>query len=258
MKIFSFTVDDNIRFFKELTDTRPGSIFEHPYLAVYKRLHEKYGIKIQLNLFYELGDFNLSHMTDAYRDEWRANSEWLKMSFHSRLENVNPYVNSGYDEVFFDSENVHKQILRFAGASSLAKTTTVHYCQATNEGLLALRDNGVSGLLGLYGRHESPRVSYQSTPEECDLLRDGELVEKSGITFANIDIILNSHKKEAILAQLDMLSKREFIKVMIHEQYFYSDYAHYQPDFEEKLDATFSRLCELGYTSVFFEEALGK
>ena len=50
MKTFCFTVDDN--FLKELTEGNYNSIFDHPYLALYRRLHERYGLKVQLNLFY--------------------------------------------------------------------------------------------------------------------------------------------------------------------------------------------------------------
>jgi tRNA nucleotidyltransferase (CCA-adding enzyme) len=35
-----FTVDDNIRFLKELTQHPQNSLFDHPYLAMMKRLHE--------------------------------------------------------------------------------------------------------------------------------------------------------------------------------------------------------------------------
>ena len=75
MKKFCFTVDDNIRFLKELTERMPESIFDHPYLALYRTLHEEYGLKVQLNLFYEMKDFDLSMMTDRYRDEFSANAD---------------------------------------------------------------------------------------------------------------------------------------------------------------------------------------
>ena len=43
-KLFCFTVDDNIRFLWELSESECVSLFEHPYMAMYKRLHEKLGI----------------------------------------------------------------------------------------------------------------------------------------------------------------------------------------------------------------------
>ena len=256
MKKFCFTVDDNVRFFKEITERDYASIFEHPYLNMYKRLHDKYGLKIQLNLFYEMPSFNLTEMTDKYAKEWRENSDWLKLSFHSKLENPYPYQYSEYDEVYTDCQNVHNEILRFASPESLGKTTTVHCCRATDEGLRALKDIGVLGLLGLYGNESKPRSSYQSTESEDEAIRRGEVVYRDGIAYAGIDIILNIFPKEEILSQLGKLNGREFIKIMIHEQYFYPDYKYYQKDFEEKISAAFGFLTGNGYESIFFEEYL--
>ena len=86
MKTFCFTVDDNIRFLKEITENAYSSIFEHPYLAMYKRLHEEFDLKVQLNLFYRTEDFDLSKMSSAYYSEWEENADWLKLSFHSDFE----------------------------------------------------------------------------------------------------------------------------------------------------------------------------
>ena len=58
MKSFTFTVDDNIIFFREISERGYDSLFEHPYLAMYKRLHEKLGLKIQLNLFMRTRSFS--------------------------------------------------------------------------------------------------------------------------------------------------------------------------------------------------------
>ena len=98
MKNYIFTIDDNIRFLKELTEQNAKSLFSHPYAHMLKCLHEEFGVKIQLNLFYECPDFNLSQMTDKYRAEWVQNADWLKLSFHSRLENIAPYEHSDYQQ----------------------------------------------------------------------------------------------------------------------------------------------------------------
>lgn len=256
MKKFCFTVDDNLRFLKELTERGCESLFDHPYMALYRRLHEQYGLKVQLNLFYEMKGFDLSGMTDRYRAEFCANADWLKLSFHSRLENVKPYVASGYDEVFRDCADVHREILRFAGEASLAKTTTVHYCLATPEGLSALKDCGVKGLLGLYGWEEKPRSSYQTSPEDGDRIRRGEVVLDDGIIYSGIDIVTNDYSMEDNRTMLQALLGRDLIKVMIHEQYFYPDYVRHLPYFEQLLQQTFTMLCENGYQSSFFEEYL--
>ena len=254
MKTFCFTVDDNIRFLKELAGSQARSIFDHPYPALYRQLHEKYNLKVQLNLFYEMPGFNLSQMPDRFRKEFSANAHWLKLSFHSRLENVEPYRDSGYEEVFSDCAAVHREILRFAGKESLGKTTTIHYCKATEEGLRALRDQQVQGLLGLFGTDEAPRESYSLPEADGAHLRRGEILHRQGMHFYSLDLVMNLYGQEELLRRLQGLLHRESIRVMIHEQYFYSDYRAYQPDFGEKLERAFELLTEHGYESRFVEE----
>ena len=255
-RTYTFTVDDNIRFLREITERGYTSIFEHPYLAVYKRLHSIFGVKIQLNLFYEDEKFNLLEMSDIYREQWREASDWLKLSFHSRLENISPYENTDYTEVFSDCAAVHREIIRFASEESLAKTTTIHYCRLTKDGCRAVYDNGIRGLLGLFGTCDAPRTSYQCTENEAAVIRGGETVEKDGIHYAAIDLILNKHTRAEIIEELSQLVGRPRVKIMIHEQYFYEDYKSYQPDFEDKLYDAFLFLKSNGYESVFFEDII--
>ena len=256
MKTFCFTVDDNIRFFKEIMENDYKSIFDHPYLAVYKRLHLKFNLKVQLNLFYEMQDFNLSLFSDKYKTEWQNNSDWLKLSFHSKRENVKPYEFSDYSEVYEDCKAVNSEIERFAGDLSLAKTTTIHYCLTTQEGLKALTDNNVRGLLGLFGSQQTPRTSYNIDEEDASKIRNGGIVKIGNIHFSGIDIVLNNFSTQDIIKQLTDLIARNNIKVMIHEQYFYKDYIRYQPDFEEKLSQAFEFLTNNNYKSSFLEEVI--
>ena len=230
------------------------NLFDHPYLAMYRRLHEEFGLKVQLNLFYRMEGFDLSQVSDRYYEEWRQNSHWLKLSFHSELENVRPYEEAAYDEVYEHCQRVHRHIVRFASPEALADTTTIHYCQLTQEGLLAMGDNGVSGLLGLFGTEEKPVTSYGIAQEEAKRIRRGELLTMGNITFAAIDIVLNAFSTEEILQKLASMGQRSALCVMIHEQFFYSDYKRYQPEFEEKLRATFTFLRNHGYQSQFYED----
>ncbi len=256
---FCFTIDDNIRAFRESAERGLESIFEHPYFAMLRRLREATDLKVQLNMFYEAGGFSLADMPERYRAEFLACSDWLRLSFHSKDVTRKPYEASGYDEVFRDCAAVQREILRFAGEKSLAKTTTIHFCMLTEEGLRAMKENGVKGLLGLYGAKGAERVSYSIRDKaKGDLLREGEILEIDGMYHAGIDIVLNNFDAAGILAQLPALASRESVRVMIHEQYFYEDYAAYQPDFEEKLYQTFMALRAQGRESKFFEELIGE
>ena len=75
-KVFVFTIDDNIRFFRELSENNSRSLFMHPYLKMLKEFNEQYGVKIQLNLFYQDTAFNLSSFSEQYRKEWKDNADW--------------------------------------------------------------------------------------------------------------------------------------------------------------------------------------
>ena len=223
---------------------------------MYRRLHEEFGLKVQLNLFYRTEGFELSEMSEAYYDEWRENADWLKLSIHSELESFRPYESAGSREVYEDCRRVNEQIKSFASPAVLASTTTIHYCLLTDGGLKAIRDVGVVGLLGLFGTSEEPRTSYGIGESDAGKIRDGETIKIGDISFASIDIVLNSFSTEGIIAQLTGMTNRECIRVMIHEQYFYEDYPRYQPEFEEKLRSTFDFLCNNGYQSGFYESLI--
>ena len=201
-------------------------------------------------------NFDLSQASDAYYEEWKENSDWLKLSFHSDLENVKPYESSGYDEVYEDCKRVNEQIKRFASDKVLANTTTIHYCLLTEGGLMAMEDNRVFGLLGLFGSNQDPRTSYGIAESEAEKIRNGEILKIGKISFASIDIVLNCFSISEILEKLMHMKQRDCIRVMIHEQYFYEDYSRYQPEFEEKLRSTFSFLCDSGYKSSFYESLI--
>lgn len=258
MRSFHLTVMSwgNIRFFRELSENNSRSLFMHPYLKMLKEFNEQYGVKIQLNLFYQDTAFNLSSFSEQYRKEWKDNADWLKMSFHSKLENPYPYESATYEQVYNECNAVQSEILRFAGSESLAATTTIHCTKITAEGLNALKNLGVKGLLGLYGNSAMPKKSYLTSEADSERIRAGEIVSVDKIAYAGIDVILNCFSCAGNLRQLQNLQDRDVVKIMIHEQYFYEDYAQYQADFRKKLEQAFEFLIEKGFVSCFFEELL--
>ena len=52
-RMFRLSVDDNVRFLQDIAEHDYRSIFENPYLAMYRRLHEKYGLKVHMNIYWE-------------------------------------------------------------------------------------------------------------------------------------------------------------------------------------------------------------
>jgi len=121
------------------------------------------------------------------------------------------------------------------------------------------------GITNLYGKASETRVigeevlkveglSSEFVHDISFSLRKGEILHRHELDFYSIDLVMNLYDREELLRRLHALLNRDALRVMIHEQYFYSDYHAYQPDFEEKLDHAFGLLCKNGYESCFAEE----
>ena len=275
-KKFRISSDDNLIFLAELTENNYSSIFDHPYLAVYKKAHDLYGAKVHLNLFYSFCDesrsrfsnnrayFDLSMMTDRYKDEFRANSDWLKLAFHSKTEFPRrPYEFSDGEEIVKDCVAVCREIVRFAGAESISNSTTIHYGTANLECVRALRSLGFRSLTGYFVLNEagSPRVSYYATPELAEHVgaRDFWVDTEEDMIFGRIDSELNSgtleSTMEAVIKAANDPHRGGFVSIMIHEQYFYPEYKAYLSDFEERVLAPVKYLYDNGYRSAHITDA---
>lgn len=270
---YAVSVDDNIWWLADLTAGDYPSLFDHPFLAVFRRAHELYDAKVRLNLFYEVTGnepraqlhqgFNLSMMTDRYKAEFAANSDWLHLAFHARGEfPERPYIAASYEEFTADCELVHREIIRFAGEASLEKATTVHFGECSTPGRQALMDQGIHTLMGymMLDRSGKPFVSYELTPDEiacirrCNFWHDA----RDGMTYGTISAVMNLLSPAEITAQLDRDAAEHpnlrFVEIMIHEQYFYEDYCNFEPDFEKRVMAGCRWCHERGMTGMFTED----
>ena len=157
-----FYIDDVIWTLRELTNQKPDSMFDIPFLKMLKTAHDKYGMKVQLNLFYRTDffygedEFCLKDVTDKYKSEWEANSDWLRLGFHSKQEFPDyPYVNADYNLVKSNFEEIKNEVYRFAGPKTFAANVTTHWLPMSREGCAALHDCGVKIMTVSTGdRHE--------------------------------------------------------------------------------------------------------
>jgi hypothetical protein len=263
---YRFSLDDNIWFLKDISNnsTIYRSIFENAYLGFLKYIHDMYGTKIHINIYYQTDDFNLSQMTPKYKSEWQDNATWLRLSFHALQNDPDrPYINSGYDELKKDCEMVNEQIRRFAGEEVMGPVTTLHWGAATSDGCRALRDSGYNILAGYFvvEKGEEPVSYYLDEDKKLNLSKRVAWKDnRAGIIFSRINIVINRHKLDEIIPYLDEIKKdphrSAYMDVMIHEQYFYPSYTGYQPDFREKVIKTISWVTDNGYKPAFLSEVL--
>ena len=164
----SFFIDDVIWVMRDLTRQRPKSLFDNPFLSALKAAHDRFGLRLQLNLFwrtdffYGLDEFSLDQMTDAYRAEWQANRDWLKLGFHSLQEFPDyPWVNAGFADVKALFGRIRGEIERFAGEGVMTSACVPHWCEMSEEGCRALAACGVR----LMECSAGPRFAYDGNRE---------------------------------------------------------------------------------------------
>ena len=146
----SFFIDDTVWVLRDIARQHPQSIFSHPFLAALKEAHDRYGLRLQLNLFYRtdfyygVDEFTLAEMPDGYRTEWQANRDWLKLGFHSLQEFPDyPWINMDYAGVASVFDRERREIERLAGPGVFAGAVVPHWCPMSKDGVCALKERGI-------------------------------------------------------------------------------------------------------------------
>lgn len=259
-----FSVDDCIWFLRDTALYAERSIFENGFLGFWREMHQRYGIKVQFNVYFEDLDtgWTIAEMPDRFRQEWQDSADWLRLTFHARADKPDmPYLNASYDEVAQDCRQVTDEIIRFAGEEVLSACTTLHWGMATREGCRALRDNGIEALVGYFEIHDGkPWVAYYLDEERTRYLNthDTWRDEEIGLLFIKHDLVLNLYPIEELVPRLDAIytdpDQSEVLELMIHEQYFYPRFSGYQPDAAEKVRVAAEWTALRGYRPAFYED----
>lgn len=268
-KRYRFSLDDNILFLRDIAQDPAAhpSLFDHWYLAFWRRMHQEYGTKVHINLYYQDVEhtFNLSQFPERYKDEWQANADWLRLSFHALQDKPDRiYKDATYQQMARDFELVMEEIYRFAGREVTSAFTTVHWAEAPREACRALRERGIEGLLGLFVT-SAPDASFTRyyLPKELG----GHIAEREAwkdleedMVFISCDAVVNGLALAEIVPYLDEvelnLHRLDMMELLIHEQYFRQELFYHQPDVFEKVEAAIEWVAERGYEPTFWQEGL--
>ena len=263
-KTYRFAVDDVIRCFEDIYKHRDEytSIFENPFLSIYKKLHETYGTHVQMHIYFQNddGSFNLTMFPNKYKDEFIKNSSWLKFTFHAlKDEPASPYKHASFEQVFKEGKMVEAELCRFAGNEVMSKVTSEHWADSDIYATRAFRALGYKVLDGYFLLNEDgePYVSYYLNIEQTihAAARDFWVDNKEDIIFVKDDIVVNNIELDKITEYLDKIKaepfNHAFMYILIHEQYFYMDYIGYQKNYKEKVFATVKWMKDNGYRSTF-------
>jgi hypothetical protein len=260
---YHFAVDDNIYFLRDIARNNYASLFDCFYLKTFRDLHQKYGTRFSLNIYYAADDgFTLAQFPDRYRSQWKDNADWLKLAFHAYADApARPYQDAPAEKLIGDYDRVAEQIHRFAGEETFAPPTNLHWSMATADGLKALHRRGVRVLSGYFtptGGRWDINYNFDSRRSEYVSKHDLWMDFESGIIFIRDAIICNSTPVERVAPTLDPLARepnrRETVNLLTHEQYFWPFYKAFVPDHAQRCEAAIRWTTDHGYKPVFFHE----
>ena len=251
-KVYHCGLDDTIVVLEEINQKADqlDSIFDVEVLGIIRQFHQQYGAKFTLYVFYELLDgFNLSQMTDRFADEWQANSDWLKLSFHAKtrkpsLVDYYLYFDSDYETAFEDFQMIKKEILRFAGPQCWDNYPRTHFASGNRETVRAWRDCGVGGLF--YGTHEDEAMYFDI--EKIKELREKDCWYDSSadMLYITTNIKLPCHTVDEVKVDLAAAKDRNILEI------FADDYNIVE--LKEHMETAISWASQNGYRPVFHEE----
>ena len=85
---------------------------------------------------------------------------------------------------------------------------------------------------------------------------------ETDMSFAQIDLVLNEKTYEHNISALGEIIndplRGGFVSLMIHEQYFHSDYRRYLPDFEKRVLDACKMLKEKGYFGTHLKDLVAQ
>jgi hypothetical protein len=275
-KRYNFYIDDHIFFLTDIAKQQPRSLFNHFYLKGLKNLHDQYGTKFTLNIFYKNDhhSFTLDMFPDKYKSEWLANIDWLRLSFHAYSEFPDrPYQNATIEKLATDYDLVKSEIVRFAGEETFITPPCIHWGMVLPESFDCLKQRGVKFLSGDYmdvktyvgeedrDSHTTDIGYYQDLTNSSYLVNNHIFYDfKHGLMFIKNDICCNLFQPKVILVKLAELYDSDVYNTTIglasHEQYSFDYYSGYLHDYFNRMETAIRSVTEHGYCPVFFQDGL--
>lgn len=269
---YNFFFDDCSFFLRSIALERPASIFDEMFLGRLKKIHDKYGSKFTLNLFYhdDHHDFSICDMPADYKAEFQANSDWLKMSFHAKSEFPDrPYQHADQAKLAADFDEIYREVCRFAGEESFIAPLVIHWAMTNPENFPVLKERGTKCLTGGFVgsiAHIGEAHQVMVTDIGFHYEKDVALYLKANHIFYDrfYDLFLADNLCCCNYDDIDVLrenfgavkSDRETLSLMSHEQYSYSDYFNYIPNHLDRVEEACRLAAEAGYQPVWFSHGI--
>ncbi|MBR2874138.1 MAG: hypothetical protein IKB99_11630 [Lentisphaeria bacterium] len=270
-----FFFDDCCFFLRWIAQNKPQSIFDEMFLGRLKQIHEKYNSKFLLNLFYQDDhhkDFCLKDFPEDYKEEFQANKDWLRLSFHAYSEFPDrPYQHTDSVKLAEDYDLIYNEVCRFAGPECFMAPMVIHWAMTNPENFRALQERGTRCLTGAYmgsivsvkekahsvevtdiGYHYEQDVTrYLCKAAHMMYDRKYDIIIGTNILCCNYTDIEGIRKRFA-----NLKPERDVIGLMTHEQYSFPDYFNYIPNHLDRVEEACRLAAEYGCEPAWFAEGI--
>lgn len=173
--VFSLSFDDTFCVFKNIADTKPKSIFENPTFSWYRELHNRYGVVISSYVYFEDNDFNLTNFPANYKEEFIANSDWLRFGFHAR--NKSTYYVS--EEIKADYVKTINELKRIMGKECIDNVIRLQGFQGSIDEIRKLRLLKEEPIVGLFTADDNRQSYYLDMEKNKYIYSHDECYDKN-------------------------------------------------------------------------------
>ncbi len=223
-----------------LNDEVYSSIFDNPVLSRLKCINSNYDAKFTLYILerYDKVDYKIENVTKKFKEEFKANSDWLKFGFHSIDLKSSFDENMSLAEFMNAYTKVNKEIESFASKNNIARVLRLHYFRADKEKVDFLRTTYTTGLLCA----DDDRISYDFTDDENIKLNKEGYLETNGMLYYKTNYRLDENIE---IDKLDVCGKKHIV-IFAHEWSIASGSL-------ERLEKVTKKLYKQGVEFSFFE-----
>lgn len=214
MSSLHISLDDTKGIFKALLSEEYKSIFETRTLSFLQKLHLKYGSEFTLYCSYRDWSYQLSDVSDRYREEFESENTWLHFGFHcfderAQLKNVELHQFISQFSLF------EKQIERIVGQKDCATILRLHGFQGNKEILSFLKEKGVTIFLS----SDDERQNYYLDENQNYILQNDRRFYDKDMNIEFVRSCVRLENANTIIEDLNFRKQRNdnLIPVYTHE-----------------------------------------
>ena len=224
------------------------SIFDNPFFAMLKKLHETYGAVISLYLFLNNSDGGISAYPTSFSSEFAENADWLKFGIHQGASN---YASTSAEAALSDYNNFTSNIVNIGGTVDIIdRCPRLGNFAGNLNSMLAMRDanGGIVGLLSAYDDRDS---YYLSSADSAYLFNHGKFCDSEHhLTFfrtIKTFEVANPSTELPKLLTLAGMNGAPYGIIMMHEYGIYGSEYTLDTTMKERLEYACGWMTSHGY-----------